>query len=1066
MAAISSGHFIRQSGIVRIYVKRLSGLCFGAAVLAWLAFTPNSAKAAGKPSIASDRIVFGYLQSYTMMEGVRWNAVTHIGCVQTSINSSGNFTNLASTFTNRDASLKAGGAAQKAGVKVILIPTTFDDAAGGVLESVTTNATNRNNLITNIVNAVNNDSYCAGVSFDFEFSWGTAIRDGFAQLLTDLRAALPATREISVYVNASYSSSQWNAANLAATCDYVLQSGYDYATGNTAHAVTDHNNNVTALAGWFAGGIPPEKMVYTLSAYGRQWANLTSYNQTLTTKSTTSIGFTDGLYDTTLRTSNSGPFANNYVTGDEAAWYTFNNGTSNICATWDNTDSMEYKIRSTQSFQGTSAYRGRHLKGVGYWSLSWMMETSSRDPISAVTNSGANYQRTYPHIYGLSEEILAPKGKKRYVFDKFEGLNSRWDGFANADDSNRPSPDNVAVNGATSTRAIVASPAGAGSPPDSTNAMQLNFVFTGTPGKLMFRHEILNSNLNTAVNDTHAMDAKFSVNNALNAYVYVGGSGYAGDTVRMVCLDKNKQLEASPAFSLATAGWNLFTWDLTSIAAGNVNALTTGEKGVTGGAASVTGNGMLDTAGNNARDLGFFGFLIERGAGGAASGTIDFDELSYEPRTPGNTKYVINEFCFRNSSQEYVEIKGPAGAFPSNLQLRFYNSANGAVLTSVSLTGQTIPANGLFVVGDTGVPNVNLTPSGWGAADNIPDTAPGAMQIVNSVTGCVYDSVAYRMMGGPGDLIRSSTLGVTGEGQGWMGDTGTGTNSAGKVLAMGRYSDGNDTDVNEADFSVQPQTPGAPNGTALSLPVNYNFTSTPATVYQTFKSPTIGAMASGRATSSDGGNVWRCIDTSGGGTQGYIGDIALGTSTNGYSVTGEVYIPPSSDPAQAIGLGICGQRGSNFFSGSPADAGYENGYWLVYETNASASLSDGQSVHSQQFLFELANNDNQQSTRTLALGTAKTLAQVGIASVPAAGVWATFKLSINIAQNQLVAQINGNNVYSGAIPAGGPTTGAFQAGYREFTGTTVSNAFEGAFIDNLQISPTTPVSRVSDWTQY
>ncbi len=1020
------------------------------------------ARAAGKPAIADGRVVFGYLQSYTMLEGVRWNAVTHIGCVQTGINASGGFTNLASTFTNRDASLKAGGAAQKAGVKVVLVVTSFDDAPGGVIESVTTNATNRNALITNIVNAVTGDSYCAGVNFDLEFFWGTNIRDGFATLLTDLRAQLPADKEITVYVNASYSSSQWNAANLATNCNYVLQSGYDYATGSTAHAITDHNNNITALGGWFAAGIPPEKMVYTLSVYGRQWTGLTAYGQTQTTKTVSSMGFTDGLYDTTLRTSNGGPFANNYVTGDECAWYTFNNGTNDVTATWDNEDSLEVKMRSTLSFPGSSAYAGRRLKGVGYWSLSWLMEGTSRDPISLATATGTNYQRTYPHVYQLAEEVLSPAGgAKRYVFDKFEGLNSRWDGFSNADDANRPSPDNVAVNGGSTTRLIVASPAGAGAPPNTSNAMRLNFSFSATPGKLMFRHEILNSNVNTAVNDTNAADAKFGIANALNAYVHVGGSGYANNTVRLVVMDRNKQLEASPAFPLGTAGWNLLTWDLTSTAGGNVNALTTTEPGVTGGAGSVTGNGVLDTAGAGARDLAFFGFLVERGTGGSATGTITFDELSYEPRTPGGVQYVVNEFNFRGDSQEFVEIRGPAGAFPANLALRFYNSANGAVLSSVALGGQTIPAGGLFVVGDTGVTNVNFVPAGWGAADNIPNTAPSAMQLVDTVNGAVYDSVVYRAMGGLGDLVRSSTRGVTGEGQGWMGDTGNGTNPSGKTLSHGRYPDGQDTNVNEADFSLQPPTPGGANGTALSLPATFNFSSTPAALYQTFQSPVIGSMASGRAASPSGGNVLRCVDTSGGGVQAFIGDITLGAATDGYNVTGEMYIPPSSDTGQAIGVGICGQKGSNFFSASPGNAGYETGYWLVYESNANATLTDGQAVHSQQFLFQMANNNNQQSTRTLALGTAKTLAQVGIASVPAAGVWATFRLSYCVSRNLLLAQINGNDVYRGTLPAGGPTSGAFQVGYREFSSPTSVTAAMGAWLDNINIDLALVPIRVS-----
>jgi len=52
-----------------------------------------------------------------------------------------------------------------------------------------------------------------------------------------------------------------------------------------------------------------------------------------------------------------------------------------------------------------------------------------------------------------------------------------------------------------------------------------------------------------------------------------------------------------------------------------------------------------------------------------------------------------------------------------------------------------------------------------------------------------------------------------------------------------------------------------------------------------------------------------------------------------------VYIVPISDPGQAIGLGISEGKGSNSFSRSPADAGNENAYWLVYEMSATDAFS-------------------------------------------------------------------------------------------------------------------------------
>lgn len=1009
-------------------------------------------QAAGKPSIDPKFINFGYVQSEGVLPHVRWNSLTHIGTTFISYDSTGNFTNL-SSFTGRDATLKAGGAAANAGVKVIMVALN-SGFSSTVISSVMQSATNRTTLINNIVSAITADAYCQGVSFDFEpFTWSSATRDGMTAFFSALRTALPPPYEISVYANSSYTSTLYNIPAQQPNIDYFLYSCYDYGTGSTSHAISDANNFIPLVSGYLNAGLPAQKMVLVDSSYGRRWNSTSSSTYGATGSSNTSLGFTDGLYATTLNPTNSGPYTANYVTGDETGWYTYNDGVQHV-AVWEDPAAAEYKIRLAQSLPDAAGKNnGKRLGGVGWWSLYWMGNfATSRNPISGVTGS---YTRTYPHLYQLCEEILSPPGASKYVFEKFENLPPRWASGLSA--TGTASPYNQNTNIASCTWSLVNSPAGAGAPPNTTKAVAVSYNFSNTPGRLFFRHEILNDNTSTAVSDTNATAAHFDVNTTIYANVYTPAA-YANNTVRMVVADKNRNAEASPQFSLGSAGWHTFSWNLNDTTVGNINGLTTAEPALT------AGNGVMDTAGSGAKDISFMGFLIERNAGGPATGTVDFDELSYGHRNPGGNSYVINEFTYQSNSKEFVEIKGTPGAFPTNLTLRVYNSASGNVASSVVLGGQTMPASGLFVVGDTGVPNVNFVPAGWGSADNLPTTAPSALQLIDTNNGSVYDSVVYRAMGGLGDLIRQKTHNVVGEGFGWMGDTGSGTNSAGSVLAYGRYPDGADTNVNEADFSLMPPTPGTANGTALSLPASYNFASTPSTIYQTFSSPSIGAMAAGRATSTNGGNVWRCIDPAGGGTQGYIGDATLGASTSGYVVTGELYIPPSTDPAQAIGIGLCGQKGSAFFSASPGNSGYESGYWLVYESNASAALNDGQAVHSQQFLLEMANNDNMQSTRTLALGTAKTLAQVGIASVPAAGVWATFRLECNTGTNKLRAQINGNDVYNGTIPSGGPTRGAFQVGYREFTSPTSVTSVMGAWLDNINISGT--ASSVDHWPLY
>lgn len=1023
------------------------------------------------PSIDPGFIVFGYVQSESILPGVRWNALTHVGGNQITFTSAGH---LNSSISSRSSLLKTGGPAEAAGVKYVPVITSFDDAAGGVIETVMTDYTTggpKDTLISEIITQVTGDSYCAGVDFDIEFSWGSTVRDGIADMLTKLRSRLPAQYEISVYVNAIYRSSQWNAANLAATCNYVLFSGYDWATGNTPHAITDHNSDEPNINAWISAGITPEKFVYVISSYGRRWTGTTQYDVTGTGKAST--GFPEGLFDTTLRNTNGGPFLYRYQRGDEAAWHTYTVGSTNYTVTWDSEEALEYKLRSTTSFT-SGANAGRRLGGVGYWSLLWMQvgysslttaaNAKSTDPITGTVAYGLDYMRTYPHVYQLSQEILSPPGTVRQVFDKFEYLEPHWDGFTNADAANRQSPDNIGVN-TSSARSIQNARAGGGKPPNTTRAMEVSFSFSSNPAKMFFRHELLGDDTSPAVIDTHAADAKFSRYNAINAYVWVGGSGYPGDTVRLAVVDGSRQLEASPQYSLATPGWNLFTWDLADSTPGNINGLTTAEP------ALLSGNSVIN--GNGPRDIGFMGFIVERSGSGAASGTLQFDELSYEPRTPNGANYKINEFRYNGSAGEFVEIKGPAGPFPTSLQLRFYNSADGSVLSSVPLGGNSVLWNGLFVLGDPGVANVSLTPSGWSdSANNIPDTAPSAMQLFDTSNNCVYDSVTYRAMGGLFGLSRKQTNGVTAKGYGWLGETGTGTNSAGDGPAFGRYPDGADSFVNENDFSLMWSTPGAANGGAI-LPggATFFFDSTPGRPFQTYGAPVASPLAAGMPASPNGGNALRVVNNAGGGTEAYFGDAALGSGvlgySNGYVVSGQMYIPGGGEQAQALGVGFCARQGSTFFDSAPAGSGYESGYWLIYEQGA-VGLNDGQPSHSQQFQFVMARNDNMSSNRTTALGSNMTLPMIGITDLPANGTWVTFRLRVdptNIDINKrLIAQVNGADVYRGQIPSGGYTSGPVQLGYRLGSGGTVA-ANTGLWIDNLVISPIAG-SGVDDWEKY
>ncbi|MGB9691856.1 MAG: hypothetical protein ACPL7D_06775, partial [Candidatus Sumerlaeaceae bacterium] len=257
-------------------------------------------------------------------------------------------------------------------------------------------------------------------------------------------------------------------------------------------------------------------------------------------------------------------------------------------------------------------------------------------------------------------------------------------------------------------------------------------------------------------------------------------------------------------------------------------------------------------------------------------------------------------------------------------------------------------------------------------------------------------------------------------------------------------------------------TPGQPNGAGVTLPVTYNFETAPPTAFQTFAQFSVSTPPSSVDPGGVHGKVYRCVDLSGGGVIGVIGDASFGASGTGYQVVGELYLPSASEPAQAIGVGFCGTQGSRFFpSVSPGNSSYENGYWLIYENVAGVGLNDGQPDHPGVVQFVQALNDGLHASPTVLLGS-KTLAQLGVT----AGTWATFRLVVEptaSSANQLVASINNVEIYRGPIPSEGRTSGAVQIGFREnHTGGPATN--EGTWVDNLTIAPVN--SAVEEWELY
>ncbi|MEM6572423.1 MAG: glycoside hydrolase family 18 protein, partial [Planctomycetota bacterium] len=762
--------------------------------------------AAEPARIDDDFIVFGYLQNETQVFHLRWHALTHVGSRFVGFDSSGRLTST-SAFTGRSSYLKAGGAAETAGVKVVLVLAQFDDGAGGALQTVMTSPARRSTLVNELVAILAADSYSHGVSIDFEFSWGPSVRDGITAFMHELRAGLNSLGpeyELSIYTNAIFSSSQWDfdaQTGITPAIDYMLYSMYDWAGGSVARAISDFDNCLgsSRMHGYLNDGLPPEKFVPVISAYSRRWSGTSVYGGS--GFGATSSGFTDALYDVTLNPF-IGPSALGYVRGDEAGWYGWNDGTSRV-RTFDSPDAMELEVRHALSLQDPAeTWSGRRLGGVGFWSLMWLAEFTSIDPRTGGT---VGRTRTYPHVYELCHEVLSPPGTRRFLLEAFDGLDFRWR------DPNE-SPDTAGDFDANSTRSLVPSLQGRG------NAMRVDYDFEGGTGnRAVLAHEVLASPSAPSVVDTNAVLGRVARESRLSTLVYtpIGRSDYS---VRFLVVDASGQIESSPAMSLGAIGWRTLSWDLRDL--GSVTGFATSEP------AFQSGDGVLDTAGGGARDLGVFGFVIE--GEGATTGTIIFDEIAREPLDPSGGAYRINELRYADPSVEFVEVHGPAGPVPPGLRLRVYDADDGSVARTFPIPGPIQNDGsgfGLYVLGDPGVPNVDSSVGFSAGSDDIPNVDPSALQLVDEGPDLVHDSLVYEAFGGLDELVRREARGVTGNGWPWTGEVADGRDAFGRRYALGRYPDGRDTRRNARDFSFQMASPGEPNGNALTLPASFYFES-------------------------------------------------------------------------------------------------------------------------------------------------------------------------------------------------------------------------------------------------
>ncbi|MDK2972751.1 MAG: uncharacterized protein PWP23_2506 [Candidatus Sumerlaeota bacterium] len=213
--------------------------------------------------------------------------------------------------------------------------------------------------------------------------------------------------------------------------------------------------------------------------------------------------------------------------------------------------------------------------------------------------------------------------------------------------------------------------------------------------------------------------------------------------------------------------------------------------------------------------------------------------------TPGQV--VINEVgvvADGTDANEFIELYGPASHDLSDCELVLITASNGTAYQTFDLAGQTIPADGFFVISANAatVPNTDLdvTPD----ENLIQNGDPDAIVLRTKDTGSgntVIDAVAYFTQydttpgtAEPGSLAATDYEGdPTGLGGDDEWNTQTGTSAATPEptapfidASIGRYPDGADTDDNWTDFHTMfVRTPGESNAASVTstLPITEDF---------------------------------------------------------------------------------------------------------------------------------------------------------------------------------------------------------------------------------------------------
>jgi hypothetical protein len=292
--------------------------------------------------------------------------------------------------------------------------------------------------------------------------------------------------------------------------------------------------------------------------------------------------------------------------------------------------------------------------------------------------------------------------------------------------------------------------------------------------------------------------------------------------------------------------------------------------------------------------------------------------ISVLSRVPASAAIVINEFAYDDTGaaddREFVEIYNN-GAAPVDVS-GWVVTGRDATTVNLAATipaATTIPAGGFYVVGNTGVPNVNQVVAGGFLENDIESVE------VRDAAGALQDALAYETNKGIAGNLTGSDLPAQ-IGPGIFGNSQNIDLAGGPPLlstvSQARYVDGRDTNNNGRDFGMRPSTPGATNTPAglmaLYLPPDPTGQTvgsdvpglTGSFVNARYIDPTVAdannpnAIAPSPTTGNRAIVAW---DPSGGGN-GITSNQTFGAALGGFAI--EAYLDTSDQPQNSNATGV------------------------------------------------------------------------------------------------------------------------------------------------------------------